>query len=70
MPQRPGLLAQSIADLMEFSRCRRPFCDFCGRWSDGIEGKLVKAPNGACICSDCVDLAVLAVKEDQASQGE
>jgi ATP-dependent protease Clp ATPase subunit len=37
-------------------------CDFCGR-AETERRVMVAAPNGAAICDDCIEGAVLAIKE-------
>lgn len=61
----PGVVAQAIADLMDFNRGRRPFCDFCGRWGDMVKERLIKANNGACICPECVEIAADIVNNER-----
>ncbi len=43
-------------------------CEFCGK-SEHEVGKLISAPSGVCICSDCVDLCCDLLFEDP-SDGE
>lgn len=46
-------LAETLAHLMEHSRSRKPFCDFCGRWTESLDCASAKSPNGAVVCQDC-----------------
>ncbi len=59
----------TIARLVDYSRGHQPFCDFCGKWTD-VSELLVKAPNGACICPDCVDVAVAIIKDDRDKEAQ